>query len=603
MLPTKLSTLEEAKKFIFDLKWQVKKSDEAHILCLLSEAELLGQQHNDYEIISRVNRLFTDYYIDCKQFDLAIEKNEIAMSIAKEHQLTKLHIHSFGSRLHIYHLLGDFYTAQLYIHEYIDLVEQSKNDFLSAIAYTIVGQHYKGLNQKKQCIDSYKKAIKHALKTDNIKSIGYAYASYANDLVYFDELEEAETINNKILENSIATNFIYGICQCKINLGIIYRRQKKYNEASEFLLDAIKYKETTIIPTDYLLAQIEYVLLLLETNRLDDALQYVNLLENDKDLMKAKKYQLQLLDIKHQLFAKLNNHEKAYSCLNQFQSLKETIFNETSDKRIQNLEITHQVQQIKKEKKFAENMAKLKHDFLANMSHEIRTPINNIMGLSFLLQEEQEKNKQQQFAHRIHKSAQNLLDLINDILDISKIEAGKFDLNEQIFSLSQLIDNIKSIVYLRAEEKGLVFTINNQIKDDYFNGDAVRIQQILINIIANAIKFTSKGSVLFNIYQNEKNEIIFDIKDTGIGIEDDKIQTIFDAYEQASSSIKTTFGGTGLGLSIAKKLVDKMKGTIIVNSEKDKGTIFQIILPLISVEKNIEDKSTKTKTIRYRETK
>jgi ankyrin repeat protein len=149
MLPTKLSTLEEAKKFIFDLKWQVKKSDEAHILCLLSEAELLGQQHNDYEIISRVNRLFTDYYIDCKQFDLAIEKNEIAMSIAKEHQLTKLHIHSFGSRLHIYHLLGDFYTAQLYIHEYIDLVEQSKNDFLSAIAYTIVGQHYKGLNQKK----------------------------------------------------------------------------------------------------------------------------------------------------------------------------------------------------------------------------------------------------------------------------------------------------------------------------------------------------------------------------------------------------------------------------------------------------------------------
>jgi signal transduction histidine kinase len=175
------------------------------------------------------------------------------------------------------------------------------------------------------------------------------------------------------------------------------------------------------------------------------------------------------------------------------------------------------------------------------MSHEIRTPINNIMGLSFLLQEENNKIKQSDYALRIHKSSENLLALINDILDISKIEAGKFELHETDFSMQQLIENIKSTVQQKADEKGLQLIIKNKLQQDFYVGDALRLQQILLNIIYNAVKFTNKGSVIFTLQKSKDNKIEFIIADTGIGIEKNKLNAVFAEYEQASSSIKSNF--------------------------------------------------------------
>lgn len=554
-------------------------------------------KYGDDEFLINLYKLLIIFYLFKKEIQSVFDYAFRTLALLEKHhdEVKKLVIYSYI--IQAYQLIGDYEKAQVYINDAIEISLALKNNDRIAAAYYNASLQYEYLNNVQGQRLALEKCISYGEQAAYKRVLGHAYANISNLYKKEKSYDDALKFIDVAIQIAKDTSSKQLLGFATLQKAVLLREFNLFEEALIQVEISIEIHEQIEHQLMIIESVIEKVRILFLSSQYETALQLSNTIQFDAATFEMKSYQLQLLELQHQIYNRIHNSKSAYQYLIEYVKIKEELFNETSNKRIQNLEITHQVHQIKKEKEFAENMAKLKHDFLANMSHEIRTPINNIMGLSFLLQEENEKHKQNDFAHRIHKSAQNLLDLINDILDISKIEAGKFDLIEQAFSLSQLIDNIKSIVQFRAEEKGLAFTIDNQIKDDYFKGDAVRIQQILINIIANAIKFTQKGSVFFTIYQNEKNEIVFNIKDTGIGIEEDKLQTIFDAYEQASSNIKTTFGGTGLGLSIAKKLVDKMKGEIIVNSEKDKGTTFQIMLPLIAIENNIEEKSTKTKNL------
>jgi signal transduction histidine kinase len=542
-----------------------------------------------------VYSLFADYYIELKDFSYALEFLEKGETLYQSYQNLQAYKHILNKKIKTYNLIGDYEKSFRTSLNNIEYAKKDNNHKDIASAYSALGITYKLMRNKEACLSAHYKAVEHILQTDDIRFTSLVYLNLAGDLVEYGELEQAEKYIVLSNEYGKKVDFDYVIHINNTNLAVIYRKQKKYQESEKLFLEGINFFESVDATDLVFQSKIEYAKLLFDTQRYLECIDLLNaVIDVVGDVLEKK---VQCLSLLHESYSNIQDFANAYRISLQYIHAEKLIHNEKSEQNIQNLEITHKVKQIEQEKKFAENMAKLKHDFLANMSHEIRTPINNIMGLSFLLQEEQEKNKQQQFAHRIHKSAQNLLDLINDILDISKIEAGKFDLNEQIFSLPKLLDTIQSIVQYRAEEKGLIFVIDNQVKGEFFYGDAIRIQQILINIIANAIKFTHNGSVLFKISTNEMNELVFSIKDTGIGIETNKLLTIFDAYEQASSSIKTTFGGTGLGLSIAKMLVDKMKGKISVDSECNKGTTFEIILPLNAIENNLSASNTKENNV------
>jgi signal transduction histidine kinase/ActR/RegA family two-component response regulator len=244
--------------------------------------------------------------------------------------------------------------------------------------------------------------------------------------------------------------------------------------------------------------------------------------------------------------------------------------------------LQHKNEIIEAEKEKAEASEKAKHQFLANMSHEIRTPMNAIKGMTDILIRRNPKEDQKEYLDGIKQSSDSLLVIINDILDISKIEAGKVELEHETFSVNELVHNVHTIMQFKAEEKGLQLLKDIPAKNLTVQGDATRLRQILINLIGNAIKFTEKGLVTTSVKSElagDKINVHFTVSDTGIGIDTDSMGKIFESFEQAYSDTSRKFGGTGLGLSISKKLVELHGGNIWVESQKGKGSQFHFILP------------------------
>ncbi|WP_265130410.1 hybrid sensor histidine kinase/response regulator [Chryseobacterium oranimense] len=228
--------------------------------------------------------------------------------------------------------------------------------------------------------------------------------------------------------------------------------------------------------------------------------------------------------------------------------------------------------------------AQTKENFLANMSHEIRTPLSGILGFTNLLQKRPLDETSAEFVSSIQRSGENLMAIINDILDLSKIEAGMMRITPGIFSINGLVNSVETFFTERAKEKGLTIssTIDPSIPDTLV-GDATRLTQILVNLIGNAIKFTHQGNISVAIYskqQTEKEAVLgFKISDTGIGIDKEKLTEIFERFNQGEDSTTRNYGGTGLGLSIVKSLILLQNGNIEVSSEPGKGTTFHFYIP------------------------
>lgn len=221
----------------------------------------------------------------------------------------------------------------------------------------------------------------------------------------------------------------------------------------------------------------------------------------------------------------------------------------------------------------------VKDRFLALMSHEIRTPLNGvIMGLDQLSDEISPAHKNS--LEGVKSSSHTLLEIVNNILDLSKFNAGKLSLNNQSFNLKDLAERITASYQPLCKAKGIQFTLNYNLENSFFVGDRIRINQIIGNLVNNSIKFTSRGEISLGLKENISNIIELTIKDTGIGVDSERIQHVFDSFEQETIETSTRFGGTGLGLSIVKKLVDMMDGEVHIQSQKGTGTCVTVKLPL-----------------------
>ncbi|MFT3677701.1 MAG: ATP-binding protein [Chitinophagaceae bacterium] len=242
------------------------------------------------------------------------------------------------------------------------------------------------------------------------------------------------------------------------------------------------------------------------------------------------------------------------------------------------------IQQLNLSEKKQREAVRIKENFLANMSHEIRTPLNAILGFTNLMRHKKMDEESTRYLQTIEQSGENLLAIVNDILDLSKIEAGMIRLETAPFSLRNLVHAVETMFATRVAEKKLrLSTETDPLLPDMLEGDPMRLTQILVNLVSNAIKFTDQGQIYIHItqqgWQDRQLRLAITVADTGIGIEPEQLDRIFERFQQAEDSVTRKYGGTGLGLSIVKDLVTLLQGSITVESQPGQGTRFSLIIP------------------------
>jgi len=521
-----------------------------------------------------------------------------------------------------YNAMDNFEKALEYFKFSLTIEQEKKNLSKECIVRNGMANAYKGQGEYERAETEFRKALECYMVTGNTYSSGYAYEGLAELMAAQQKLDSAIFYCTKAREIFI---------ELKVNFDIVYettllagylKSQNKFAEAEKLLLEALPlsaaekldYDRQTILSEladitrkkgDFKKAY-EY---LFESTTLRDSLKID---EQKSELAQlAGKYETEKRDKQIALQEAENQKQKQqkYFFLGGavlFLLLALVLINRYVHKQRTTKELAAKNILIEKEKDRAERSEAVKQQFLANMSHEIRTPMNAITGLSRLLLDRKHDTQTSEYLHAIQHSSENLLVILNDILDISKMDAGKMKLENIAFDLRDELKNIEQIFSARTKTKGIDFRIAvDEAIPPFITGDPSRLTQVLNNLVSNAVKFTEKGSVQLAVCKsqiaNENPEVRhlqtaisqlqFSITDTGIGIPKEKLHTVFESFSQANASDTRRFGGTGLGLTIARNLVRLMGGDLEVESQEGRGSTFSFSLPLQTATKEAAQKN------------
>jgi signal transduction histidine kinase/CheY-like chemotaxis protein/HPt (histidine-containing phosphotransfer) domain-containing protein len=516
-------------------------------------------------------------------YELGLETLQLAFSVAREVNDKRLEARVMNNFGNIYRDLGDLGSALSYYESALAINEELGDELAQSVNLTSISNLLYDLNDFDSALEYALRCLPIFEKAHDTNRLITIYNTLGN--IYFkqEQFREALRYFEENLRSSDPETAAYIMAES--GMGKVYYKMNDFTQANKYLRQALDQAQTMGNVEVQIICHFYIGRMFMDEGNLKQALEYLEAAYVVAEEYLRRHDVMSIHEVLSILYDEMGNIPKAFHHLKAYEQLKEEIFQQTIFNKLRNLQIKQQIELAQKEKEVAERTAHLKQQFMANMSHEIRTPMNAIVGMTRLLLGKEPREDQMRYLKAIQQSADNLLVIINDILDLSKIEAGKIVVERTDFSLREVAQSVRDMLMLKAEEKGIEFklSVDEQIPQRLI-GDPTRTNQILINLAGNAVKFTEKGYVAIDVriarQEGKKAWIQFDIIDTGIGIAPDYVDKVFESFTQAGTDIARKFGGTGLGLTISKQLVTLMGGDISVKSELDKGTTFTVTLPM-----------------------
>ncbi len=515
------------------------------------------------------------------EYDLGLEVLKEALYIAtkiKDRRLEARVLYYFGN---IYRDQGDLANVLTHFRKALTINEELGDEFAQSVILTSISNLLYDLNDYDSALEYALKCLPIFEREHNVNNLINVCNTLGN--IYFkkDQFKEAMHYFQENLGHSEFETIAYVTAES--GLGKVYYKMQNFEQARKYLSNALRQAEHLGNVEVQIICQFYLGRMYMDKGSYRQALQYLNHSYTLANEYMRRHDLMSIHEMLSALYDKIGDIPKAFHHLKSYEQLKEEIFKQKIINELRNMQVRQQIELAQKEKEVAERTAFLKHQFMANMSHEIRTPMNAIVGMTRLLLAKSPKQDQLRYLNAIQLSANNLLIIINDILDLSKIEAGKIVIEHTDFTIREVIQSVQDMLLLKAEEKNIEFRITTE--DDIpkrLTGDPTRLNQVLINLAGNSVKFTEKGYVeIKTSLRNKTNKLWlqFDVVDSGIGIASEYDDNIFDSFTQAGTDVTRKFGGTGLGLTISKQLVNLMGGDISVKSELGKGTVFSVVIP------------------------
>lgn len=517
----------------------------------------------------------------------------------------------------VHNTQGNHERADRYYHKAFDLAGGMGDTFLMITTRNNMGLSLLQQKRYKEAKGHFQATLEFDLEDGSAEYIGGSYNNLGSCELKMGNYAAALALYKKAVSYKRQAADNYGLTISLINQGQVFIHLRQYEQAEESLQEAVRISKKNGVKqheaeaylhlstlADSLGDPVRSLYYYRTHESLEDSLNLINQrveierlqteynvekkdleIKNQQTLLAKQEFQLHfyivallLISLGLLILAVLvYNIRKLNSKLKEKQGqleLKNELLNKTNDK-------------LSQARDLAVRSSLAKSNFLSNVSHEIRTPMNVIMGLSQLLQDEKLSSRGKQNVRFILESSNHLLHIINDILDLSKIEAGKITFDDSRFHLTELLEQLRNSMEALKTGKDIQLEFSWPADmPDYFKGDRTRLQQILTNVVSNAIKFTEKGKVRFQLEildtYNGLYQLRFTVSDTGIGIPADRLDKIFDSFTQAEDDHSRTYGGTGLGLTITKKLVEHQGGSIHVKSMFQEGSEFTILLRFLA---------------------
>ena len=498
----------------------------------------------------------------------------------------------------IYFELKDFQHAFEYLEKALHIYADNNEYDLQLSQYKKIGGLQQGIWQFQKSIDIFQQGLSLSKRLDKKDRIVEFELLMGNVLNWADRLEEAERFLVSAIEKESKLNLPLIKLRAHVSYAILLRKMRKFDQADKFFKLGMKLSAEN--GNAYLMDITKsYGIMQFEMGNYEEAEPLLLDAEKKAEHEGNDTTRAVIFEYLSYLYEHKKEYDKAYHYIRKFYERKLELLEKgvSDDNNILQAKIG--LEDARRERLIAEETATAKSLFIATISHEIRTPMNIILGTTSLMLNDDPKAEHVKYLKTLKKSGENLLGIINDILDVSKIEAGRLEIEYEPVWLQEIFDNIITVMEQSAAEKGLrlYFTIDKQIDFAFFS-DPLRLTQVITNLVSNAIKFTPKGSIHIEAKLKGESALQLSVKDTGIGIPKDKLGTIFDQYEQVRTKVQKKYKGTGLGLSISKKLVEMMNGSIAIKSKINTGTTFVVLLPLerAQLQKNTDNALLQTDT-------